>query len=164
MAIRTLPSRIIDSSQYLESQGLKFPGTQVASTDANTLDDYEEGTWTPAVEGETSAGTGTFTTQVGKYTKIGNLVHVEFNILHTSHTGTGGVKITGFPFTPASPAMMRGSLATYNVNFGGDGLNTMLYVYSGIAEIFLSRNYNTWISPTMVNTTCYYWGFATYTT
>ena len=55
---------------------IKFPATQNASADANTLDDYEEGTWTPAYA-LTTPGTssfGTYATQTGTYTKIGNKV------------------------------------------------------------------------------------------
>ena len=44
--------------------GIAFPATQSASSDANTLDDYEEGTWTPTYSGSTS-GTGTHTQQNG---------------------------------------------------------------------------------------------------
>jgi len=78
---------------------IKFPATQVASANANTLDDYEEGTWTPVVFGRTSAGTGTYTRQVGTYTKIGNSVRVFCNIVWTAHTGTGDLAISGMPFT-----------------------------------------------------------------
>ena len=53
--------------------GLAFPATAVAVTDANTLDDYEEGTWTPVLVGAT---TTTYTAQVATYTKIGRIVHV----------------------------------------------------------------------------------------
>ena len=54
--------------------GITFPATQSASTNANTLDDYEEGTWTPN-QGSGIAITGAFSS-AGTYTKIGNLVYV----------------------------------------------------------------------------------------
>jgi hypothetical protein len=79
--------------------GITFPATQSASADANTLDDYEEGTWTPVVFGRTSAGTGTYTRQLGTYTKIGNVVSIFCNIVWTAHTGTGDLAISGLPFT-----------------------------------------------------------------
>ena len=81
------------------SSGINFPATQVASSDANTLDDYEEGTFTPAVTGSTTAGTATYVGRSGKYTKIGNLVQVQIFIDYNSHTGTGDTRITGLPFT-----------------------------------------------------------------
>jgi hypothetical protein len=79
--------------------GITFPATQVASSDANTLDDYEEGTFTPTIVGSTSAGTGTYTTNTGKYTKIGNFVTFQVYINWTAHTGTGNMRIGNLPFT-----------------------------------------------------------------
>jgi len=71
---------------------------------ANKLDDYEEGTWTPTFFGSTTAGTYTFTTQLGHYRKIGNVVHAAFNLINinTSSAGSGGVQIGGLPFASKS--------------------------------------------------------------
>lgn len=85
------------------TNGIKFPATQVPSSDPNTLDDYEEGTFTPVVIGSTTAGEGTYTAnRYGKYTKIGNLVYVNIFIEWTAHTGTGNLRITGLPFNSSS--------------------------------------------------------------
>ena len=54
--------------------GITFPATQSASSDANTLDDYEEGTWTPT-QGSGLTVVGAFSS-AGKYTKIGRQVYV----------------------------------------------------------------------------------------
>ena len=78
--------------------GITFPATQVASSDANTLDDYEEGTFTPVIIGTSTAGTGTYTTQQGRYTKIGNQVTVHIFLDWSAHTGTGNLKLAGLPF------------------------------------------------------------------
>jgi hypothetical protein len=78
---------------------LKFPATQVASADANTLDDYEEGTFSPTIIGTTTAGTATYTQQNGRYTKIGRLVQFEIFIVYSAGTGTGNMDISGLPFT-----------------------------------------------------------------
>ena len=84
--------------------GITFPATQSASTDANTLDDYEEGTWTPVLSASTTPPTvSSYTTQQGVYTKIGNLVTATCNIRATlSNVGSGTPIITGLPFTEAS--------------------------------------------------------------
>jgi hypothetical protein len=74
--------------------GIAFPAIAVAVADANTLDDYEEGTFTP-----TLGGTTTYTVQSGKYTKIGDRVFftIQFAI---SAIGTGSTtQISGLPFT-----------------------------------------------------------------
>jgi beta-mannanase len=77
--------------------GVTFPATQSNSSNANTLDDYEEGTWTPSV-----GGTATYNAQVGYYTKIGNVVTVAFDMYILS-IGTGSATtISGLPFTTAN--------------------------------------------------------------
>jgi hypothetical protein len=89
--------------------GITFPATQSASSNANTLDDYEEGTWTPALQfGFASTGI-TYATQLGTYTKIGNLVQARFTIVLSSKgAATGNATVDGLPFT----ANAGGSAAT----------------------------------------------------
>ena len=79
------------------SSGVRFPATQVASSDVNTLDDYEEGTFTPTISsGITSP---TYTEQLGRYTKIGNLVYAQIRFLFSGGTGSGAQIIaSGLPF------------------------------------------------------------------
>jgi len=79
--------------------GIAFPATQSASSDANTLDDYEEGTWTPVIVGSSTAGTGTYSVQNGRYTKIGNRVYFGVYCIWSAHTGTGDMTMGGLPFT-----------------------------------------------------------------
>lgn len=90
------------------SGGLKFPATQFPVTDPNTLDDYEEGTWSPTL---TTTGTD-FTSggqagTSGTYTKIGRLVFVRgtCGLSGAVSAGTGNVSITGLPFTAASASI-----------------------------------------------------------
>jgi hypothetical protein len=82
--------------------GIAFPAVQSASSDANTLDDYEEGTWTPTV----TAASGTITTVgsvSGTYIKIGRLVLLEFNItITTNGTGAGSIQVANMPFANES--------------------------------------------------------------
>jgi hypothetical protein len=83
--------------------GIGFPATQVASTDANTLDDYEEGTFTPTAYGATTAGTTTYlSAQYGYYTKIGRQVTITISLAWSAMTGTGTLVIGGLPFTQAN--------------------------------------------------------------
>ena len=79
--------------------GITFPATQSASTDANTLDDYEEGTWTPTVSSAIS-GSLTSYTSYGIYTKIGNTVIAKAAIKITNvGTAATGLLLSGYPFT-----------------------------------------------------------------
>lgn len=79
-----------------------FPAVQSASANANTLDDYEEGTWTPVIGGSGGTSGQTYATQTGSYVKIGQLVMAHFLVtLSTKGTITTSVQIQGLPFTSA---------------------------------------------------------------
>jgi hypothetical protein len=83
--------------------GITFPASQSASSDANTLDDYEEGTFTPVLAASGSGPTVTYTVQQGRYTKVGRLVYIEIYLRLTSYSGgSGNVRIGGLPFTAAA--------------------------------------------------------------
>jgi len=81
-------------------QGIKVGNTAVA--DATTLDWYEEGTFTPTVQGTAVAGVGTYVRQLGRYTRIGRQVFIEIELEWTAHTGTVGLNIVGLPFSALS--------------------------------------------------------------
>ena len=116
------------------SSGITFPATAVAATDPNTLDDYEEGTWTPSL-----GGNATYTSQTGFYTKIGRVVTVHF-ILTVNTIGTGSVTvISGLPFACSQNAGgacdYYGSLASSLVHITPrvDTLNTTLIKFRTLA-------------------------------
>lgn len=88
--------------------GITFPATQSASTDANTLDDYEEGSWTPTIKGASSAGTSTYSVQTGKYIKIGTLVFVTCYVTWNTANGTGNLRIGGLPFAGSNAGVYQG--------------------------------------------------------
>jgi hypothetical protein len=79
-------------SQY----GLSFNPTSSVATAAESLDDYEEGTFTPVIEN----GTYTYSNRRGHYTKIGNIVHIHIGLRLASASPGGSVgNISGLPFT-----------------------------------------------------------------
>jgi hypothetical protein len=82
--------------------GITFPATQSASSNANTLDDYEEGTFTPTYLATTGTlGTVTYANVQGNYTKVGRLVTVSggfYCSAFAAGTGSGDLLITGLPF------------------------------------------------------------------
>ena len=94
---------------------LLFPGTQVPSTDAHTLDDYEEGTWTPTITGSGGASGQVYSAQLGRYVKIGKQVTCWGRVtLSTLGTVTGAVRIGGFPLTSANSGLpMSGSVSHF---------------------------------------------------
>ena len=78
--------------------GITFPATQVPSADANTLDDYEEGTWTP----NSPNGGYVLSSSSGRYTKIGNVVYVRFAVVFsTIGSNNSAVVFQGLPFVSA---------------------------------------------------------------
>ena len=82
--------------------GITFPSAESLSTNVNTLDDYEEGTWTPVVKGDGTAGTYELQSNLSTYTKVGNLVSLNCQVrLAATITGggTGILIITGLPFS-----------------------------------------------------------------
>jgi hypothetical protein len=99
------------------SSGINFPATQVASSDVNTLDDYEEGTWTIGLTfGGGSTGMTT-ATNIGRYTKIGRQVTVSGNLsLSNKGSSTGIAEIQGLPFTIANA---NEAYSAANVRFNG---------------------------------------------
>lgn len=124
--------------------GITFPATQSASTDANTLDDYEEGTFTPTIGGSAPAGTGTYGTngQIGRYQKIGNRCYFTIWLQWTNLSGAGGFLLAiGLPFTSSSSANTYYAVTAYM-----DGTITLnansvfqAYVINGSNNVFLSQ-------------------------
>ena len=82
---------------------ITFPATQSASADANTLDDYEEGTWTPTITFSGGNGNLAYATRVGTYTKIGRCLSFTMQLLFGETTATGYLAdISGLPFAAGS--------------------------------------------------------------
>lgn len=84
-----------------------------AQASATTLDWYQEGSFTPTAKGTTTAGTGTYTTQEGAYTRIGNRVFFTLALGWSAHTGTGTLQIADLPFAAGS------STAAVSVTYEG---------------------------------------------
>lgn len=90
----------------LSNGQLVFPAVQVPSANANTLDDYEEGTFTPSITFSTPGDLAvTYSSQSGVYTKIGRMVQFTISLNTTAFTHTtaaGQLLIAGLPFAAAS--------------------------------------------------------------
>jgi len=96
----TMGGTLVNTGLITASAGVAIGGTG----SANTLDDYEEGSWTPSLGGNT-----VYNSQVGKYTKVGNMVTIVCNV-YVNTQGTGSVsQISGLPFTVSN-------ITEYNAN------------------------------------------------
>ena len=97
---------VTTSAMGLQVGQIAFPATQNPSADANTLDDYEEGSFTPGVSFGGGATGVTYATQVGTYVKIGQFVYCQGLVTLTNNgSNTGQARLTGFPFTAAATAV-----------------------------------------------------------
>ena len=121
--------------------GIAFPATQSASSDANTLDDYEEGTFTPTWLGSTTNPTVSGM-QTCTYTKIGRLVTITGDMYATSvSSGSGNLSIGNLPFTAASGATSYSGVAFgLTTGWNSTGSPTRGYVGSNSNAVQLYTN------------------------
>lgn len=114
---------------------LKFPSTQNPSADANTLDDYEEGAWTPTLEFLTSPATSwTFSVQDGSYTKVGNTVFFTCRVQASTWTkgaAAGNFQIKGLPFTASGSIAPPGNAAGIMTGYTKAGFTTLVFAIQG---------------------------------
>jgi hypothetical protein len=141
--------------------GLAIGGTGAA----NTLDDYEEGTFTPSFSGTSSAPSGVnYNARNGSYTKIGRLVYVRMwlDLASWSSGPTGNAIITSLPFTTNStslnfPAVVIGYAATWdtdNTPGGGTADPDATFIYLRKRDSADARdNINTTVSANAMNGT-----------
>jgi hypothetical protein len=117
---------------------------------ANRLDDYEEGTFSPIISGGSSAGTVTYNTRIGQYTKVGNLVTVWMNINWSSGNGSGSLMVKGLPFSVINTARPVFNVISENVSLAS---NQIAAGFSNFSDgIIMVRN----ISGTGANLTLTY--------
>ena len=108
--------------------GISFNGD---TADANALDDYEEGTWTPVYRGAGTAGTYTYGDQLGVYTKIGRSVHVTIRLTNITEAAaaSGSIRISGLPFA-ADASMTGGNMRLDQFDLGANARNLAFIVGS----------------------------------
>ena len=109
---------------------------------ANALDDYEEGTFSPTLSGDSGSPSGVnFTTRLGFYTKIGDLVHfdIHLNLSSWSSGPSGNIIVSGLPFTALSTASYDSSVsiglqANFSQGVGGGNVD------NNTTHIFLRKH------------------------
>ena len=123
--------------------GITFPATQSASTDANTLDDYEEGTWTP----RNSSGTALSCNGTPRYVKIGKQVFIHCDINQLSQGA-----VYNLPFTSVSNGAYPGTICVGYSNYVSSTVGGI--VNSGDTRFDLYYNGSTQITPTNARLIC----------
>jgi hypothetical protein len=131
---------------------IQFPATQVASANANTLDDYEEGTWSVTPGGFTEVLSGGTVTYSGTYTKIGRVIKFTVTIVTTGSatvaSGNGGTSYFVLPFAPSVSDSGTWVNTYTRTTSGGVLVETNQYAY--IADGWTAANANWSISGTFI--------------
>jgi hypothetical protein len=141
---------LTNNMQLKQVSGITFPATQSASSNANTLDDYEEGTWTPTITAY--AGSVTAYTSQGSYVKIGRIVFATvYAVVSNAGTASGSYIVSNLPFSLATSAEVYGYGVNLLTNVGlvayGSG-STSLYCFTaagafpGGSGTYVTLNFN----------------------
>jgi hypothetical protein len=143
----------------IDSDGMKFNGDTAA---ANALDDYDEGTWTPIIN-DASYGDITTTTNHATYTKIGNLVYLDFYLTRNdSASATSTLFITNLPFGSLPASARIGGHAWWD-NASSDW-RTFIYLggSSTSAYVLVPGNSSTYLTTNLFENGRYVYGSMCY--
>lgn len=151
--------KTFSSNPILSGGGIEFPATQVPAGGANVLDDYEEGTFTPAFSA--TGATYSYSSQLGRYIKVGSQVYFGLSIiLNTSGNtlGTAALSLTGLPFSIVTNLGVRFPVFFSNATTSmidvwavSGGNTTLTFVHSTAAAV--SNGGNTTNSNNLLHAT-----------
>jgi hypothetical protein len=131
--------------------GITFPATQSASSDANTLDDYEEGTWTPTLIDNGFNNGATLSSATGTYTKIGRCVTIQcILVMSTPCRPTTYLRTGGNPFS--SSGDFAGTYTAGSVSTGRQGG----FVFTVTSSLYWSQENGTTNSSAWFCTITYF--------
>ena len=150
-----------DSGAIVHTAGIQFPATQVASGGANVLDDYEEGTGSPTVS-LTGSGSVTLGTSAGNaWTKVGNIVHFQFEFSITGVSSPVGALTVALPFASAGTYYSAGSLRVHSETFDGSPF-IEINPSSSVAQLKCNKTGSGTTDITPTAGTRYFFGQITY--
>jgi len=135
-------------------KGIQFTGN-VASSDVNTLDFYEEGTWTPTLVGAGTAGTYGLALVGATYTRIGDIVYVKAKMTVTiTSAGTGTATIGGLPFTKTTDQTLTGSVSYTNITLPASTISlNVAHISTSVGSTFGLQAMRDGTSPTYIAVT-----------
>jgi hypothetical protein len=119
-------------------QGIDFSATpQPSGMTSELLSDYEEGSWTPTFKGYISNPTCTYTVQVARYTRVGNIVSVQGRLAVSAFSGgSSAISIAGLPYTPKNVGNLK-SAGSVGYNVGFTKVPNTLYIDENTASLGL---------------------------
>ena len=132
--------------------GIDFSGDgNTGGMTSELLDDYEEGTWTPVIQGTGANNAKTYQYQTGLYTKVGNKVTARFRVKWTNYSGndTGNAIVNGLPFTANDASVSTGSLAGNNLNFpSSNHVTAAMEIENGDTYMYILATYDSavWVN------------------
>jgi hypothetical protein len=107
---------------FPNGQGIDFSASAGGGATSSVLDDYEEGTWTPAFTSTGGGETISYSSSSATYTKIGNRVICNFDFtVNTVSGGSGNTRLTGLPFTSSSTSNPGALIISYYDNWVTNG-------------------------------------------
>ena len=129
----------------VDAHGLKFGSD---SAEANALDDYEEGTWSPTlIAGTTNPTGGSYQARNGTYTKIGNRVYVTFYVgISYTNTPGGGIYMANLPYPVKNDAVASTHfpIVSYKLDLNGVGAFGVALANQSNAQIYVMADSNAW--------------------
>ena len=145
---------------FASGQGIDFGATADGggiATQSELFDNYEEGRWTPTIEGATTVGTVTLGSQYGSYTVIGNTCTVRGYITWSSHTGSGTMYLKGMPYDIAVQNsyeyLSTGSCMATNIDWNDNYTQFTPYAASGAQiQFYVSQDNAAWSSVNVTAT------------
>jgi len=160
----TVAGTLTSTGLITASAGVAIGGTG----SANTLDDYEEGTWTPNLIGS-ATNPSSAVTGVGSYTKIGRLIYARYFVSNADVAGaTGGIRLNGLPFNHVGGHVSGDVMVYYRKTVNADAVNVSPYLASDTIYFYQTRDgaAETWGEITFntsgASTGFYLWGSIIY--
>jgi len=149
-----------DNIAFASGKGLDFSATSDGggiATQTEVFSNYEQGRWTPRIEGSTTAGTTTYTAQYGSYTVIGNTCTIRGYCNWSAATGTGTLLMKGLPYDIAVQNsyeyLAAGTCFANDVTWTSGYTQINAYAYTGdYLQFYVTQRATAWSSVVM-NTT-----------
>ena len=145
--------------------GIDFSATgNISGTSSELLDDYEEGTWTPILNGDGGATSGqSYGTVTAHYVKIGQLVYLGFDLALTTLGSIGGnyAVVNNLPFPALNSNLGGGSLGYYRHISNSTGPITF---YVSASQAYLMKGGDTYVAKTDLTNSTRLIGFLSYRT
>ena len=122
-----------------------FIGPNSGSHVNDELSVYEEGTWTPGLDGTTYGGNSYgYLERHGNYVKIGRHVTCSFYLTWNNYNGTGALNITGLPFSTWNTNSIQhaGPVMTMNLGYPSNVVNVVTHNWVGVDYFRMYGSYS----------------------